>query len=204
MPEPLASALEAAASSTAREQVRGGVGYEPEQSPTLTEDYHNPAIVDGCLTPWDCQSKRIFDEGSVSPTLQAGGQNSSEIQPTVLSFNAAQITSPQNRNNPQPGDACQTLDTDTRAAVVYSLQSDGSTSLNSHGDGFNDDGSAYTLNCIDRQSVVCLQDGQTNGGICDGYAPTLNAMHEQSIVIGRAAFNQGGVRSSHRISSRRT
>ena len=69
----------------------GSIGYEQEQSPSLTADYHNPA----CLTPWD------------------------------------------------------------------------------------------------RQSVVCLQDGQANGGICDDHAPTLNAMHEQPIVIDRAAYNQG-------------
>ena len=83
----------------------GSLGYQPEQSPTLGADYHNPA----CLTPWDNQY----------------------------------------------------------------------------------DGSAYTLNLMDRQSVVCLQDGQANGGICDDHAPTLNAMHEQPIVIDRAAYNQG-------------
>ena len=59
------------------------------------------------------------------------------------------------------------------------------------GSGYQDDGSAYTLNCIDRQSVMCLQDGQANGGICDDHVPTLNAMHEQPIVIDRAAYNQG-------------
>lgn len=74
---------------------------------------------------------------------------------------------------------------------MYALQSDGSTSINSHGIGWQDDGSAYTLNLMDRQSVVCLQDDQANGGICDDHAPTLNAMHEQPIVIDRAAYNQG-------------
>ena len=60
----------------------------------------------------------------------------------AMAFNPAQITSPQNGNNPQPGDPCQTLDTDSRASVVYALQSDGSTSINSHGNGWQDDGSA--------------------------------------------------------------
>lgn len=78
-----------------------------------------------------------------------------------------------------------------QTTYVVALQSDGSTSINSHGSGYQDDGSAYTLNCIDRQSVMCLQDGQANGGICDDHAPTLNAMHEQPIVIDRAAYNQG-------------
>ena len=198
----------------------GSIGYETEQSPSLTADYHNPA----CLTPWDVQSKRVFTEHGVSPSLQSGTGEGVNIQPSILTFaqnvrgevrvqgdgsmsgalsaeqgmnqttylaamafNPAQITSPQNGNNPQPGDPCQTLDTDSRASVVYALQSDGSTSINSHGNGWQDDGSAYTLNLMDRQSVVCLQDGQANGGICDDHAPTLNAMHEQPIVIDRAA-----------------
>lgn len=106
----------------------GGVGFESEQSPTLTADYHNPA----CLTPWDAQSKRVFSDDGVSPSLQSGT-----------------------------------------------------------GDAENPGAEAYTLNLMDRQSVVCLQDGQANGGVCDDHAPTLNAMHEQPIVIDRAAYNQG-------------
>lgn len=45
LPEPLASVLQAVASSSTREQERGGVGYEREQSPTLTADWHNPAVM---------------------------------------------------------------------------------------------------------------------------------------------------------------
>lgn len=37
------------------------------------------------------------------------------------------------------------------------LQSDGSTSLNSHGRGYAQDECAYTLNNIDRQSVAFAQ-----------------------------------------------
>lgn len=133
---------------------------------------------------------RVQGDGSMSGALSAeSGMNQTTY--LTMAFNPAQITSPQNGNNPQPGDPCQTLDTDSRASVVYALQSDGSTSINSHGNGWQDDGSAYTLNLMDRQSVVCLQDGQANGRICDDHAPTLNAMHEQPIVIDRAAYNQG-------------
>lgn len=60
--------------------------------------------------------------------------------------------------------------------AVIALQSDGSTSLGSNGSGFQTDGSAYTLNCIDRQSVAIAAnqrgevrldgtDGQTVGAI---------------------------------------
>ena len=109
------------------------------------------------MTPWDTQTEHIHSDADAYPTVSAndnGGQNRQAI--LTMAFNLAQITSPQNGNNPQPGDPCQTLDTDSRASVVYALQSDGSTSINSHGNGWQDDGSAYTLNLMDRQSVVCL------------------------------------------------
>ena len=133
----------------------GGVGYETEQSPTLTADYHKPE----CLTPWDVQSKRIIGEDGVSPTLQSGAGEGMTIQPCVLAF--AQNTRDEVR-----------------------LQ----------GDGYNDDGSAYTLNLIDRQSVVCIESGNSNAAAnpFEELSPTLNCMSEQPIVIDRAAFNQGG------------
>ena len=98
----------------------GGVGYESEQSPTLTADYHNPA----CLTPWDAQVARIYSDSDAYPTVSA-----------------------------------------------------------------KDDGSAYTLDLVDRQSVVCIESGQANAAICEDHAPTLNCTHEHPIVIDRAAFN---------------
>ena len=151
-------------SSTTKDQERGGVGFEDEQSPTLTVDYHNPAVL--------------------------------------------------------------------------SLQSDGSTSNGSqNGCGYNDDGSAYTLNGCDKQSIafagggepsrsrrtsaarsdwrgfdgshagalaaepnatgqgrslICIASGQSNAEISErGASTTLTTLHEPPIVIDRAAFNQG-------------
>lgn len=130
-------------------------------------------------------------DGSMSGALSAESGMNQTTYIAAMAFNPAQITSPQNGNNPQPGDPCHTLDTDSRTAVCYALQSDGSTSINSHGSGYHDDGSAYTLNCMDRQSVMCIESGQANAAICDGYAPTLNCTQEQPIVIDRAAYNQG-------------
>lgn len=91
-----------------------------EVCPTLdtSAQPHGVADIGGCLTPWDNQSRRIFDENGVAPTLSSGMNEGGHIQPSVLAFNPAQITSPQNGNNPQPGDACQTLDTDSRAAFA--------------------------------------------------------------------------------------
>ena len=59
-----------------------------------------------------------------------------------------------------------------------------------NGCGVSDE-AAYTLDGTNSNAVICIQDGQANGGICEDHAPTLNAMHEQPIVIDRAAYNQG-------------
>lgn len=117
---------------------------------------------------------RVQGDGSMSGALSAEQGMNQTTYLAAMAFNPAQITSPQNGNKPLPNDPCQTLDTDGRAAVVYSLQSDGSTSTNSHGDGFNDDGSAYTLNLVDRQSVVCIGDDNSNASVDIDLCGTLH------------------------------
>lgn len=46
-------------------------GAAGEGSAEAAESGFNPAVGD-CMTPWDCQSKRIFDTNGKSPTLQGG------------------------------------------------------------------------------------------------------------------------------------
>lgn len=55
------------------------------------------------------------------------------------------------------------------------LQTDGSTSRNQHGCGYQTDGSAYTLNLVDRQSVVCMVNDTSNAAVNDDLAGTLLA-----------------------------
>ena len=108
----------------------GSIGYEQEQSPSLTADYHNPA----CLTPWDAQSKRVFSDDGVSPSLQS-----------------------------------------------------------SHGSCYTEDDLGYTMNGVDKQSVVySMASGQSNAEVIEEHSPSLTCLHEQPIVIDRAAYNQGG------------
>ena len=58
----------------------GSLGWEENQSPTLVADYHNPAV----LTPWDVQSKRVFADNGVSPSLNSGTGEGMNIQPIVM------------------------------------------------------------------------------------------------------------------------
>ena len=65
----------------------GNIGWESEQSPTCTADWHNPAVLTGdagCLNPEDPQSKRIFTTDSCGPTLSSGAGEGMNIQPSVL------------------------------------------------------------------------------------------------------------------------
>lgn len=57
-----------------------GIGKEGDPSPTLTAgDRHGVA----CLTPWDCQSKRIFGTEGEAPALQ-GGVGGGVNNPAIL------------------------------------------------------------------------------------------------------------------------
>ena len=65
----------------------GSLGFEDEQSPTLTADWHSPAVLTGdagCLNPEDPQSKMVFTPDSCTPTLPSGTKEGKNIQPSVL------------------------------------------------------------------------------------------------------------------------
>ena len=61
-----------------------GKGWKEDVYYTLNT-IDRPAVCAGpdCLTPWDCQSKRVYSEAGVMPTLQAG-ENSGQNQEAVL------------------------------------------------------------------------------------------------------------------------
>lgn len=58
----------------------------------------------GCLTPWDSESKRVFTDDAVFPTLYAG-QNSGQQQQSVMALNIS-------NGVPSLDDTMGTLDTD--------------------------------------------------------------------------------------------
>lgn len=61
-----------------------GKGWKEDVCYTLNT-IDRPAVCAGpnCLTPWDCQSKRVYSEAGVMPTLPAG-ENSDQNQEAVL------------------------------------------------------------------------------------------------------------------------
>ena len=103
----------------------GNIGWESEQSPTCTADWHNPAV---CI-----QGSMIGRSGANGPQgsgIEQDGANFTlnctdrhavafaQRNLDTLVFNEANITSPTNKSNPQVNDTCHTLDTDGRNDVI--------------------------------------------------------------------------------------
>jgi DNA (cytosine-5)-methyltransferase 1 len=75
--------------------------------------------------------------------------------------------------------------------AVIALQSDGSTSTGSNGNGFQIDGSAYTLNCIDRQSVAIAANQRGEIRMDGGDGQTVGA-NPPITVVTRCGCDGGG------------
>ena len=142
----------------------GSIDYVDEQSPTLTSDWHQP----GCLTPWDCESKRIYDQNGIAPTLPSGTNEGRNIQPAVMAFDTTQITNPDNNAHPEFGKPCHTISAKAHVPTIC-LQTDhmgqngGNTSVDI----------CKTLDCASQTPVVCMQ---TN----DDIASSLTARYDSS------------------------
>ena len=131
---------------------------------------------EGCVTPWDVQSKRVNTPEGTSPTLPSGtgeGMNIQSIVMTTASTNA-------NGSNVNEEGAAYTLDGTNSNAVAFAQNTRDEVRL------FGGDG--QTVGALSAQpgmkqtSYVCMQDGQANGAIEQQLSTTLNASHEQPIV----------------------
>lgn len=94
-----------------RNSAQNGRGYCEDVSPTLdAQDRHAVATI-------DCRNGVL--NADVSGTLQANPASLNAINPVV--YTGVGITSKENGSNPQPGDPCCTLDTDSRKYLVTPL-----------------------------------------------------------------------------------
>lgn len=67
-----------------RDTAQNGKWYQEDKSFTLdATDRHGVCAVPDCITPWDCQSKRIFGTEGKAPTLQ-GGVGGGVNNPAIL------------------------------------------------------------------------------------------------------------------------
>lgn len=151
--------------SCATKQYSQNIGYDVA-APLMAEDYKEPQVI--CFEPGAASRLGGHTQEELCGTLRAdtagcNGKGWKEDvcytlntidRPAVLPFNATQITSPQNGNNPQWNDPCHPL-----CATDYA---------------------PYVV--IDRPAVYAIGNGQTNQSI-DDKAGALNCMHDQQAII---------------------
>ena len=136
-----------------RESLRGDHPSSREARKALAASAYGGSDGEGyCMTPWDCQSKRVYSGDNPSPTLQAGGDgdNQMHIQQIVAGFKWHQGTGAGNIG--WEDEQSPTVTADWHVPAIC-LQGDGTTSQSGHGMGYDESGASYTLNTLDRHSV---------------------------------------------------
>lgn len=155
-----------------------GSGVSEEVAPTLNTVDRHAVAYDGCLNPWDPQSKRVFGEGGAFQTLYAH-EGSGRHDCSVLVFDESQVTSPGNRSKPEFGEPCQTLTTDGRAPVAVAFNGN-SSGTRGFGEGFDVSPTLRAgASCGNQAPCVAFSAGQSDKAGSVGaqidVAPTLRA-----------------------------
>ena len=140
---------------------------------------------EGCLTPWDSQTQRIYSVDSPFPSLFAnsgGGQNRQAIlEPDqhAVAFKAGQGASA--RSIGLQNECSPTLSSDaggnTVPAVVYTQKRFGE-----YAQGIGTLTAQCGRTAVSSESVICMATGQANAEITEDISLTLSCAHEQPIA----------------------
>lgn len=149
------------------------------KSPTLRAEAHGnaPYVINKKTLVYDTRGNGA---GETVPTI-TGDHNNRITDYTALCceavvYDGANITSPLNKTNPQAGDPCHTISTDSRNCIVCCLQGNGidrADTAGCNGKGVCED-KCYTLNTIDRHAV-CFPQQAYNKFIQEDIEATLKA-----------------------------
>lgn len=149
------------------------------KSPTLRAEAHGnaPYVINKKTLVYDTRGNGA---GETVPTI-TGDHNNRITDYTALCceavvYDGANITSPLNKINPQAGDPCHTISTDSRNYIVCCLQGNGidrADTAGCNGKGVCED-KCYTLNTIDRHAV-CFPQQAYNKFIQEDIEATLKA-----------------------------
>ena len=154
------------------------------KSPTLRAEAHGnaPYVINKKTLVYDTRGNGA---GETVPTI-TGDHNNRITNYTALCceavvYDGANITSPLNKTNPQAGDPCHTISTDSRNYIVCCLQGNGidrADTAGCNGKGWREN-EYYTLNTIDRPAV-CYQ--KVVGSLC---ATDYKWVQQQQVGEGR-------------------
>lgn len=126
----------------------------------------------GCLNPWDCQSKRIYQPDGVYPTLPAmdhGGENNQAVLYALDSMSSNSMKS----SNPHSGFHAETIAKTLQAGGVDQTCDQG-------GNVIVEPMYAMQGNGIDRGQNVACYDARGNGN--ETCCPTLTGDHENRVT----------------------
>ena len=171
----------------------GGKGalVQTEKSGTLGTG-NDQTIFQGCITPWDCQSKRIFDTSGEAPTLQ-GGIGGGVNNPAIFCMATQQGGAKLRTDDRAPTLTAAAGMSGNNQPVVAIPINDKATRWQGGGESRNHDGNgnglgigkegdpAPTLTAGDRHGVMCagFKLGNSEQARSIGYeeetSPTLNA-----------------------------
>lgn len=129
-----------------------------------------------------CFDARGNGDGNIAPTITGDHENritdytAIAIEQQAVAYNGENITSPLNKTNPQPGDPCHTLSTDSRNYLVQVVP----------------EGIAY---------AVDMGGGKSSCMIHDNQSPTLTCTHYGAPAVGYAMQAFGKYKESDTASA---
>ena len=151
---------------------------------------------EGSLNAWDVQSKRVFSENGVAPTLSSGTSEGANIQPSVLqhadtiafkySAGAAARTMPSYNDG-----TCNTLTADYHAPAVAFAQNIRNEVRLQGGDGTVVGALGASRSAKGQGVPFVMATGQANAEVTEDMTPTLNCAHEQPIAVSGAMLFDG-------------
>ena len=151
---------------TPREETAGGAGNGVEGA-------------SGCMTGWDCQSKRIFSPDGICATLNSGDREGGNITPSVFCAGFSYGQSAKASSVGYQEERSPTLrsgESGNQKPCVYDARGngDGKTVCTLTGDH---------QNRVTDYTALCVGNGQLNQISMAEQANTLDTMHDQQAVI---------------------
>jgi len=140
---------------------------------------------------YEADTSRTLDTSGGNPGCNQGG--------IAVVFDGKQVTSKDNRSNPQPGDPCHTLASGSAdSAVCVQGSMIGRADKNGpQGNGVNEEVS-FTLNTADRHSVAYAMTTGCYTQVCEEQAPTLQARDYKDAPVVNQAVVENHQHSGYR------
>jgi len=134
---------------------------------------------------YEADTARTLDTSVPDPNKNAGGMaivalDNKSTKPgstnggRVVVFDGKQVTSKQNRSNPQPGAPCHTLPSSGADGAIICLEGNGSRPSH-QGSGVSESGVSFSLNTVEQHGVAYVMTAGCFTQVCEEQSPTLQA-----------------------------